>query len=55
MSKINHIIIKLDNLTIEQQLKLWANLLKFANNELPKDVDLMCVIPVKKVVENNKQ
>jgi|GEM_PF-2621804 len=44
MSNIKHIIIDVQNLTSEQQLKLWSNLFMFANKELPSETNLNCFV-----------
>ena len=44
MSNIKHIFIDMQNLTDDQQLKLWSNLWKFADKELPSETNLMCFI-----------
>ena len=44
MSSIKHIFIDMQNLTDDQQLKLWSNLWKFADKELPSETNLMCFV-----------
>ena len=44
MSNIKHIFIDMQNLTDDQQLKLWSNLWKFADKELPAETNLMCFV-----------
>ena len=44
MSNIKHIFIDMQNLTDDQQLKLWSNLWKFADKELPSETNLMCFV-----------
>jgi len=44
MSNIKHIFIDMQNLTDDQQLKLWSNLWKFADKELPLKTNLMCFV-----------
>ena len=44
MNKIKEIIIKFDNLTHEEQIKLWFNLLDFANESLSPYTDLIVFI-----------
>ena len=47
MSNIKHIFIHMQNLTDDQQLKLWHNLWKFADKELPAETNLMCFVVTK--------
>ena len=51
MSNIKHIFIDMQNLTDDQQLKLWSNLWKFATKELPSETNLMCFIISKKEIK----
>ena len=44
MSSIKHIFIDMQNLTDDQQLKLWSNLWKFADKELPPETNVMCFV-----------
>jgi len=44
VTSIKNIVIQVDNLTEEQQLKLWKNIWQFADFELPKETDLFCYI-----------
>ena len=48
MSNIKHILIDMQNLTDDQQLRLWSNLWKFADKELPTGTNLMCFVVLKK-------
>lgn len=43
-SNIKQIIIGVENLTDEEQLKLWINLWNFADKELPPSKDMFCYI-----------
>lgn len=41
----------MQNLTVDQQLKLWSILWKFADEELPSKANLTCII----ISKNNIQ
>jgi len=47
MSNIKHVLIDMQNLTDDQQLKLWFNLWKFADKELSAETNLMCFVVCK--------
>lgn len=44
MSNIKRIRIEMDSLVDDEQIKLWMNLLNFADKELPSNKDLIITI-----------